>query len=280
MHTGMLHEKQTRQLCAVHTVNNLLQLPSGSGCDGSFDCADDDAKDLQIHTWTCDGRVLHQYRQPSSTSISLDKCWCAATQSEFDKIAQQVTIRERQLMNGDVSDAMNKNDGTTSSTNDSLSTWQRTWSHHVTPFFGNYSCEVIQLALTRRGVSLDYFHVPEEVADAQVGTSSSESATSTPIGYVVYEQGNSYSSYLKQMGGYIPIVKHFCQGKHWYAITRVKYTCSHSNDPTKLNQQEATYWYIIDSKLNDERVIESDEQLMDVLKGIQNKGGLVFRAHM
>jgi len=81
------------------------------------------------------------------------------------------------------------------------------------------------------------------------------------------------------MVGYIPIVKHFCQGKHWYAITRMKYECSQVIDPTEFNQQETTSWYLIDSKLNDIQIIESNEQLMQVLKAIQNNGGLVFRAH-
>jgi len=39
----MIHEKQVRQLCAIHSVNNLLQLSS----DLVFDCADGGRCDQQ-----------------------------------------------------------------------------------------------------------------------------------------------------------------------------------------------------------------------------------------
>lgn len=277
----MIHEKQIRQFCAIHTANNLLQLPSGF----RFEEANPDSVDM-IHRWSCNGQTLQECSQRSPSDRNN---WYAATHQEFDKIAQEITLRESRLMHGDPSLIdLDENDVT------SLSSWQRIWSHHGTPYLGNYSLEVLQLALKRRCVSLDYFHVTEtNTARNNVKTkcdsSSSLTAKSIHIGYVVYEQGRTYTSYLKQIGCYVPIVKHFCQGKHWYAITRVQYSCEIS-DASSPNDKYTTEndaqrenaiplaWHLIDSKLNIIHTIDSDEQLMLSLRSIQNSGGLVFRA--
>ena len=283
----MIHEKQVRQFCAIHAVNNLLQLPSSKRCGAAADRRvgtsqikqeriDEAAAEQNIHRWTCKGHVLHECHDSPSTSSFHDKHWRVATQSEFDQIAQEITIRERHLMNGDSSeDASNEIDGTTTS-NESLSIWNRVWSHHGTPYLGNYSLQVLQMALKRRGVSLDYFRISEADSDVQTVSDGSNITKKFHIGYVIYEQGNSYTSYLKQMGSYIPIVKHFCHGKHWYAITRMRYQCLKRDELS--NPTNTTSWYLIDSKLDDVKMIKSDDKLMQLLKDIHKNGGLVFRA--
>ena len=254
---GTIHEKQTRQFCAVHTVNNLLQIPR-TGEEGPIN----EEFDGICQRWTCNGHVLEEAdRMTSSSSV----IWRAATQTEFDDIAQEITLRERQLTKS------------TDNDNESLTLWQRLWSHHGTPFFGNYSLEALQLALERRDVDLNYFRVPEQGEDAGCDNNGTKSVH---IGYVIYEQGHSYSTYLKRIGGYIPVIKHFFQGKHWYAITQVQYSCKANCDNTvsPIEKIVKPHWCLVDSKLDEVTFVNSDKALLDLLRRIQNSGGLVFRA--
>ena len=321
----MIHEKQVRQLCAVHTVNNLLQIPSDfDWCDGDGDeksnndldtsysasttqenkTVDKDNtprlhSDRTIHRWTCSSQVLHQLEQPpSSIPTAADKRWRAATQAEFDEIAQEITIRERLLMEGKLSITCSDENHQTrddymSSSTQNLSALQRIFSHHGTPFLGNYSLEVMQVALKRRGVVMEYFRVSDVDAVVEVDNDASNTAkiSSLHVGYIVYDHRNSFSSYLKRIGRNVPILKHFCQGKHWYAITRVCYhskeinaslkTCKSSINDIELNKTEnksTVSWYLIDSKLNEPLSYDSDKQLLQDLRQIQDSGGLVFRA--
>eukprot|EP00804_Cyclotella_cryptica_P012145 CCRYP_009844-RA/>CCRYP_009844-RA protein AED:0.03 eAED:0.03 QI:87/1/1/1/0/0/2/348/283 len=259
----MIHEKQVRQLCAVHTVNNLLQIPScfkwceptGDAKSSNVACRgysadttpenntseNDDNPRIdsyrQIHRWSCSRQVLHQFEQPpSSMPTAADQRWRAATQVEFDEIAQEITMRESLLMEGIHMEGSDENEQTSHDnmppSRASHSTLQKIFSHHGTPFLGNYSLEVLQVALNRRGVILDCLRMPEVGGEADIDTDASNTAkiSSFHVGYIVYDQRHSLSSYLKRIGKYVPILKHFCQGKHWYAITRMCYHCKEIND--------------------------------------------------
>ena len=266
----MIHEKQTRQFCAVHTVNNLLQIPL-SGDDTAI-------------TWTCNGQRLHLHHSS----------WYKATQPEFDAIANEITLRERQLMNGDDDFFATIGNKSTAAGDDerstcSLSIWQKIWSHHGTPYWGNYSMEVLQLALQRRGVGLDYFRVTREEEDAgakkldnTTTTTNVDGSSNIHLGYVIYEQGNSPSitTYLKRVGSYIPILKHFCQGMHWYAITRVRREDITGIDNETESNNNISWYHLIDSKSSDIPIFDSEERLMQLLRKIQDRGGLVFRASL
>lgn len=251
----MIHEKQSRQLCAVHTVNNLLQIPPGLPHRH-----DDDA----IHEWICDGRRFRPHRP-----------WNIATQGEFDAIAREMTMREIQLS---INNNNNQHVSIAETNSGGLSFWQHIRSHHGTPFFGNYSIEVLQMAFERRGVRLDYFNVAKD----DTGTNNLDTDTSrsnTLLGYVIYERGDSdsssYTTYLKRMGSYIPFLKHLCQGMHWYAITRVRHD---DGVDTAAAAGDDKSWYLIDSKDDEIVTLASEERLLQSLITIQNGGGLVFRA--
>lgn len=255
----MIHEKQSRQLCAVHTVNNLLQIPPG--LPHRHD--DDDA----IHEWICDGSRLRSHPP-----------WNIATQSEFDAIAREMTMREIQLSNNTNNNNHNQHASLAGEDNGSLSLWQHIRSHHGTPFFGNYSIEVLQMAFERRGVRLDYFRVAKDDT-GDTNLDSENSINNTLLGYVIYEQGDSdssYLAYLKKMGScYIPFLKHLCQGMHWYAITRVRHD---DGVDTAAAAGDDKSWYLIDSKDDEIVTLASEERLLQSLIAIQNGGGLVFRA--
>lgn len=100
---SIVHEKQSLQLCAIHTVNNLLQLTDDNQAG-----------------WMCGNRKLER---PS---------WTLATKAELDEIADELTMAENQLLlEGD------KQDGCTKP-----SLYQKLSSQHRTVVFGRYSSEV------------------------------------------------------------------------------------------------------------------------------------------
>lgn len=219
----IIHEQQVRQHCAIHTVNNLLQLPptlvydqevvevqqtaTKGDVDGD-DASHDEEKEAVVnnndsdtsiyHEWTCHGKKIMQQRQ-----------WYTATQQEFDNIAIELTIREHHLLYslGDVDNKIpgvtsneemtnEKNDDTTT-TKHKLSFLQSVRSQYGTPYLGNYSIEVITKALQRRGVTLEYYRVPptEECVNtntkdndyfAITSAAASSNNTATLVGFVVY----------------------------------------------------------------------------------------------
>ena len=79
----MIHEDQVRQLCAIHTVNNLLQLPA------ELDYAPTSQTSI-IHEWKCHGTVIHQCKQLNNCT-NTKKDWQVANQEEFDNIAKELT---------------------------------------------------------------------------------------------------------------------------------------------------------------------------------------------
>ncbi|KAL3764466.1 hypothetical protein ACHAW5_000130 [Stephanodiscus triporus] len=213
----MIHEKQVRQLCAIHTVNNLLQLPSdldydtyGGERDRSRQSYNGDEgerkqKIMHKHEWTCRGRILYQFEQSpvSSTSDgnaiqeivaesaekkkkSSVRRWRAATQREFDDIASEFTILERKLISGDESAFMSYESSikAMASTHDDnrLSLMERIRSQYGTPYVGNYSIEVIRESLKRRNVELEFYRVPDDTmrkVTLDAGKDANDSAPST-----------------------------------------------------------------------------------------------------
>lgn len=352
----MIHEKQIRQLCAIHAVNNLLQLPHdfvGACCDS--DNAHDDSNIninsgsqsntlnehtcdtvdvcksitrspqqgyITIHKWTCCGRIVHHYpyprrRRPSDvTEQSTRKNtktarWYSATQSEFDDIATEFTLRERALMTeGDVSESFsdaNNNADETLSTTKSLSMMQKMSSQYGTPYFGNYSLEVIQTALQRRGVEMSFFRVTDDInASINITDSITSSENKKLVGFILHvqqEEERTVSSYLRSFGSHLPLVRNFCVGgKHWYVITRMKYNSYQGHglddrrtDPNATIANESSYksdtlssssdgnsendaWYLIDSNTDDVEKFEEYPQVLEYLRNVQSTGGLVFRA--
>ena len=143
-----------------------------------------------VHKWTCNGQILYQCRHPchhfchnfngsggtqTNNDIDTNKStrWWIATQEEFDDIAQEFTLRERMLMEGDHSGLFSRPANCNSHTmsgNDirrpakknrsKLSIMQKLNSQYGTPFVGNYALEVIEMALSRRGVELEFFRLP------------------------------------------------------------------------------------------------------------------------
>lgn len=104
--SSLVHERQSLQLCAIHTINNLLQI---SG--------ENDAE------WMCGSHKLKQ--QPDWTLL--------ATKAELDAISDQLTIQESNLLvEGEGNDSFTT----------TPSFYQKLRSQHRTMVFGRYSFEV------------------------------------------------------------------------------------------------------------------------------------------
>ena len=198
----MIHEEQIRQLCAIHTVNNLLQLPDHLDYDSCINVVvggeegecnleeDDDApitnnnEKVIIHEWTCHGNILRRYTKCNKCqddSALLETQIRVATQDEFDNIAKELTQREQMLLSGDEStfisatstvseENISSNNGTsslqTSKQLHKVSMMQRVRSQYGTPYLGNYSIDVIQEALLHRGIELEFYRLREEEDDS------------------------------------------------------------------------------------------------------------------
>lgn len=102
---SIVHEHQSLQLCAIHTINNLLQL----------------TKDNH-QGWICGST---KFSKPS---------WTLATKAELDEIADELTMAENQLLV--------QGDSSVSSSPTEPSLYQKLSSQHRTLVFGRYSSEV------------------------------------------------------------------------------------------------------------------------------------------
>jgi len=177
-----------------------------------------------------------------------------------------------------------------------LSLMQRLRSHYGTPYFGNYSLEVIEEALKRRGVELEFYRVPDDtslhgrILEFELDADGATTSTTNKhlIGFVVYDKvvgRGRILSLLTWVGSRIPIVRHFCDvGQHWYAITGVRYKNHTQENPMDesstdgKNDTDDSSWYLIDSKMSGMTAFHTDEDLTGFIMSIQQGGGLLFRA--
>ena len=107
----LVHESQKRQLCAVHTINNLLQLSPA----------------------------------PNDTQEN-DECRCSlATKEELDRIADELTLAENDLLRP-IQEQTDQNnaagDKIDEVSHQELSISDLIFSKHRTVWWGNYSFEV------------------------------------------------------------------------------------------------------------------------------------------
>ncbi len=359
----MIHEKQIRQLCAIHAVNNLLQIEPDIGfccnrcssdsnvssdkrtSDDTYNSASKNAQSSKLskygdketivhHYWTCSGRKMYECkchiigdspsrdydnekymkRKFSNTEVRNDPKrkmhFKAATQSEFDKIAEECTIRERRLMEGksfsEISEGCSDestqhgNESNKSPSQSKLPFMQKVANQYATPYFGNYSLSVLETALYRRGVEMEFFRVPEDENEAisNLALGNSSSNDSIIIGFIVHENNKSNSSsLLGRIGSRIPLIGGMCGiGRHWYAITRVQYhrrITKHSSirrngsdkddgdssETGAITGDLASFcWYVIDSDRNNALTLHSHHDLARFLVSTQKRGDLVFLA--
>lgn len=298
----MIHEKQNRQFCAIHSVNNLLQLSEDySDCADSLSISNDSCQQLHvINEWRCHGRLLYHHQQElkgsSSPTINNDTNkasgtsekmnWgVVATQAEFNDIAEEITNRELMLMDGyDITTSGLNNCTSENQSANTLSTIQRLRSKHFSPVSGNYSYEVLETALIRRGVAMEYYRVDTDKTDSPSETLVDRNPNI--IGFIVHEEETSadFFSYLRRLGSHVPIIRNLCEGgRHWWVITGVKRSCflsGASKDETFMHTKEQKVdnkeWHHIDSNFDHILEMSSADELMSTLRAVQSRGALIF----
>ena len=304
----VVHERQSLQLCAVHTINNLLQLTR-------------DDRDLP---WICGNRIIkwtatnahHDTTSSTSSSSQLSLLPEPASQVELDRIACDLMRAE---------DALLDHSSRYHLGNYCYCRWLpsfrccHSWNNtHRTLYYGNYSFETLEVALQRRHVSLEWFHIP----------SNAEELLKVPAGIVVgfiinhvmndndentmndnhHHQNNNNNNNSTSTGTSTSNRKSFprsvwkkcCDdpGRHWYAITRVRRRSDNSiwNATTKTNNSnhknnssviddvineeapEEDRWKILDSDRTGETTILRTDEVREYLQHVSDQDATIFRA--
>jgi hypothetical protein len=270
----LYHERQKRQFCAKHAINNLLQLPPQSS-KGEHDPDFFDPVDQII---LCRGK-LYQHR--AMVQVTVKEC---------NLLADEITTKECHIlsesgdMNNDGADDekeeyvktnnsnkwINDNDLDISS---ALTLWKRWTSDHRNIWTGNYSFNVLEAALLKRNVSLKFHKASGPIIEDMGLESCSNMIT---IGFII----NSPSSYLSL-------------GRHWYAITNVRrvehisesgslgsdcvYMDAKTGEPMEYNHDE---WYVINSSNGNVLRLNDTSSLLDYLKAAEEHGCTILKASM
>jgi len=210
--TVTVHELQTRQLCAVHTINNLLQL-----------------------TASCEN---------NSSDVSSGYC----TKLELDCIANELTLAENALLSVDSSHDKGRN-------RNELSLSELIFNRHRTILLGNYSVEVLEEALRRRNVNIEWLTL-DQLEESAVFEHKCRNNKSL-IGWVL-NIPVSDENFLKRL--VLPKNR-----RHWLAIT-------------KVGIEEDPCWVVLDSRTEQKESIHSTFLLMTYLANHMRNGCTVLKA--
>jgi len=193
----LTHERQRLQLCALHTINNLLQPISSDNVDEKR------AGKSDVLSFMMCGGIFYEVLRPK-----------IVTKSELNSIADALTIKEEGLYGTAVpsTGAQQETEKCEQSGIDvsaSMSWWKAIKSHHRNPILGNYSFEVLEEALSRRNVQLEWYNVN----DSQNNNCHDDKDGKVTIGFII----NSVEPFdFKSPGSY------FSSRRHWFTITRIR----------------------------------------------------------
>lgn len=254
---NIVHEKQNLQLCAVHAVNNLLQISSH----------DADVR----HQWQCGDQTL-ELKQAQLIM---------ATKAEFNAIAESLTITENHLLSSDHSES---NHAIIVARQGKLTLYEQLTSNHMTVLLGNYSFEVLHIALQNRGIDLDWcapegplFKRKKKEVDG-ITTTESENHQDhliecDVVGFIV---NSSVDNSNRSILSFIPLIGSILGGsRHWYSISRIRRVLSNNKDLVNY-----TFWNVIDSDEREVLKLSSESELWDHLCQASECGGSIFRASL
>lgn len=277
----LVHETQSLQLCAIHALNNLLQLSAVQKMDDmttiKHTCPTESSSTNNQQLILCRGLLFrHGYIK-------------AASKAEFNSIADEVTRTEAMLFQD--ARAINETDAIVEA-NDyrqtRVSMWQVLTSHHRTPFLGNYSFEVLEAALLHRNVKLEWCtEMDSLISDDFIKLECNNSMCEFTIGYIF--------NVIEPLSIWNALVRPFTGSRHWYVVTnlrrvvdyKVKQKPDHctgiSVSVKNLNDLYAiddfNSWCIIDSTSRNTVDFNHDD-LKQFLYDVLQKGGSVMRARM
>uniref|UniRef100_A0A7S2KZG2 ubiquitinyl hydrolase 1 n=1 Tax=Leptocylindrus danicus TaxID=163516 RepID=A0A7S2KZG2_9STRA len=208
-------ESQRLQLCAVHAINNLLQVSNEEN---------------------------------------------AATKEELDSIADSLVTKEKAIYRSGKESISGAN---------SMSWYDLLKSRHRTPMLGNYSFEVLSLALRKRGIELNWCDVKdiENIVTGKCSPHNAQACSSSIVGFIV----NSVS----------PRLHYFSLGlfgRHWFAITKSDGFEDNHCAVAMEDKRRAERWTILDSKKQQPDYLDSSDALISYLELVHDKGGAIFHA--
>ena len=119
----IIREKQRLQLCAVHALNSLLQLSPCDRAEEAVNYSEKNRKECKDRLFEKDIILYSGYLYRKTQMIF-------ATKTEFDEIANELSLKERELM------------GRRNSFVKSCALIDSVYSNHRTLVTGNYSIEV------------------------------------------------------------------------------------------------------------------------------------------
>jgi hypothetical protein len=138
----LIHDSQHLQLCAIHALNNLMQLSKTSknrtierqGRGKQFPIQfPNEAEQVDIDDQVNGERKEMILINGEVYTVKHVEC---GTKEEFDSLADNLTCKEEALLMGD-----GEEESADLGTN-KISLWRRIRSNHRTPITGNYSFEV------------------------------------------------------------------------------------------------------------------------------------------
>ena len=280
----VVHERQSRQLCAIHAVNNLLQLHSSPDVVTADECCS-----ASMYEYQCGPFIVQRSCQ-------------VATKVEMDRIADDLALTERNLLLEDRLDSTKDGDynnaagggeppvdvvegSSSDSTRDSqhkeseLSLMDKLASNHRTIYLGSYSFECLELCLKRRGVTLEWYRVSDDPGkdDSAAALQKIVEADKVVCGFIINlpDESPTFWSTFR----HVPVLGRLVHvGRHWFAVTRLRRRVNATSEEEASASTDAEdSWFLIDSDRED-IVALSDIELNEYLASIHARGGQTFRA--
>ena len=250
----VVHQRQSRQLCAVHALNNLLQLhvdDTDFGSGASHECM------YQCGPFTAVRRSCN-----------------LVTKIEMDQIADHLTLLENNLLA--------VAEGGSSSPQESPqepSLKEKLLSNHRTMWLGCYSFECVEVCLKKRGVKLEWYRLPND--DPKNDLEMNVEPDQIVCGFIINLGEEGGLSNIWNSLRYVPLLGRVLHvGRHWFSVTRLrrrKQSASTSISSEAMDEREGGGWLVIDSDQQD--IVElCNDELVEYLKSIQRRGGQTFRA--
>lgn len=267
----IIHHSQSLQLCAIHALNNLLQLTPDRKVDKT-----DTENNINQEFILCSGKL---YQHPSMD---------AGSQEEFNRIADELTRKEHVLYSDIKSNldpnALNINENEIKDGSHHVSFWQILRSHHRTPLFGNYSFEVLEVALLKRNVKLQWCTDINLALNDSIRINDSGLCEIT-IGFIIntFEPLSIWNAFTRP----------FRRSRHWYAVTNVRRVINYDPGNARVripstmsvfgnranHEKDENSWHVIDSL--SKKVTElNNDGLKQLFYDIEQKGGSIMIAIM
>lgn len=284
---SVVHERQSRQLCAIHAVNNLLQLHSSP---------DADTADEGCSASTDDTYPTHQSCMYQCGPFTVQRSCQVATKVEMDRIADDLALMERNLLLEDRLDSTKDGDynsaggaetpvdvvvegSSSDSPHKELSMMDKLASNHRTVYLGCYSFECLELCLKRRGVTLEWYRVSDDSEqDSAAVLQQSVGIDQVVCGFIINlpDESPTFWSTFR----HVPVLGRLVHvGRHWFSITRLRRRINNnmSEQAASVSTDTKEGWLLIDSDRED-IVALSDIELIEYLASIHARGGQTFRA--